>query len=72
MKRHILILLLAVIGCSATERDLPMVRSDDPVWQLNPDRWEASVNDLTLPPGEGAPHPLAAPVWLRSDKVAVP
>jgi hypothetical protein len=72
MRRHAFILVLAVLGCSDHGRELPMVRADDPLWQLNPDRWDASVNDLTVPPGEGTPRSLPAAVRLRPEQVAAP
>ena len=64
-----LIALLGMAGCASHNKELPTVKSDDPVFQLNPDRWTATANDLTVPPGDGAPHPLPRPVSTRSDEV---
>lgn len=45
--------LCALAGCAAAGP--PMVSSADPVWQLNPGRWQATENDLRVPPGDGVP-----------------
>lgn len=45
--------LCALAGCAASGP--PMVSSSDPVWQLNPGRWQATANDLRVPPGDGVP-----------------
>ena len=65
-----ILLALSVAGCATKTIPLPEVAADDPVLQLNPDRWQASVNDLMVPPGDGSPHPLAAPVPVSSDRFA--
>jgi hypothetical protein len=66
--RKIALLLLTAAGLSACggppNHPLPMVASDAPVVPLNPDRWQATVNDLTQPPGDGTPHPLPSPANL--------
>jgi hypothetical protein len=64
-----LIGLLGIAACSSQNKPLPTVKSDDPVMQLNPDRWTATVNDLTVPPGDGAPRPLPPSVNTGSDQV---
>jgi hypothetical protein len=69
---HIAIVMAATLGLSACGNQtipLPEVKASDPVSQLNPDRWQATVNDLMLPPGDGAPHPLPAPVRTGSNEV---
>lgn len=44
-------LALGLSGCGASHyTPLPKVHADDPVRQLNPDRWHATVNDLMTPP----------------------
>jgi len=32
-----------------------MVNADDPIWQLNPDKWSTSQNALTTPPAPPQP-----------------
>jgi hypothetical protein len=39
----LLLLLLGLPACSGQHRDLPMVSSSDPVWQLNPEKWATNV-----------------------------
>jgi hypothetical protein len=56
------VLVLFLAGCGNRTVPLPTVKDDDPVAQLNPGRWQATVNDLTAPPGDGAPRRLPAPV----------
>jgi hypothetical protein len=63
------VLVLGLSGCGGHYIPIPEVKDSDPVSQLNPDRWSASVNDLTTPPGDGSPRPLPAPVPLGTDKV---
>ena len=47
----LLALLLALGGCGAShDTPLPKVHADDPVRQLNPAQWHATVNDLITPP----------------------
>lgn len=65
----VLIGLLGLAACSSQNKPLPMVKSDDQVFQLNPDRWTATVNDLTVPPGDGAPRALPRPVNTGSSAV---
>jgi hypothetical protein len=56
---------VTLAGCGGPQNHpLPMVKDSDPVMQLNPDRWTATVNDLTWPPGDGAPRALPAPVRI--------
>lgn len=60
MKVFILLAALcALAGCAASGP--PMVSSSDPVWQLNPGRWQATENDLRVPPDDGQPRPLPSP-----------
>lgn len=61
MKYAAIILMLALAACS-DGKELPMVHASDPVWQLNPGRWNATANDLTVPPEDGIPHLTPAPV----------
>jgi hypothetical protein len=61
-------LALGLAGCGGKYIPLPEVKDADPVAQLNPDRWRATANDLTTPAGDGASHPLPAPVPAASDK----
>jgi hypothetical protein len=49
-------LATAVAGCANKYEPLPMVNADDPIWQLNPDKWSTSENALTPPP---QPSPLS-------------
>lgn len=60
---------LGLSACGNQTIPLPEVKESDPVSQLNPDRWQANVNDLMVPPGDGAPHPLPAPVRTGSSEV---
>jgi hypothetical protein len=67
-----IILTLALCGvaaCSSQNQPLPTVKAGDPVFQLNTDRWTASVNDLMAPPGTGEPRTLPAPVPTGSSEV---
>ncbi len=52
MKRFAVALLLVIglAGCANKTIPLPEVDADDPVTQLNPDRWQATINDLITPP----------------------
>ena len=61
MKRTFIVLaaLLGLSACGTQNKELPMVHSDDPVLQLNPDRWQADSNDLITPPGDGTRHARA-------------
>lgn len=68
----VLIGLLAIAGCANQNKPLAMVKDDDPVVQLNPDKWTATVNDLMTPPGDGTPHPLPAPVAVDPAMVHAP
>ena len=70
MRTAAILLALALAGCAGKTIPLPEVDADDPVVQLNPDRWQATVNDLMVPPGDGSPRPPAAPVPLSSERVA--
>jgi hypothetical protein len=57
MSRLILLVVLAVLtGCGMNHYvPLPAVHAGDPVQQLNPGRWTATVNDLiTLPEADAA------------------
>jgi hypothetical protein len=45
-----LILLVAVTACGNVHHELPQTSASDPVWALNPGKWAANSNDLTLPP----------------------
>ncbi|MGD0109040.1 MAG: hypothetical protein ABSC06_34155 [Rhodopila sp.] len=65
-----ILLALSLAGCAGKTIPLPEVGPDDPVVQLNPDRWEATVNDLIVLPGDGSPRPLAAPVPDSSERFA--
>jgi hypothetical protein len=58
--------LCGVAACSNQYQPLPMVKSGDPVFQLNQDRWTATANDLMAPPGDGAPRTLAQPIPTRA------
>lgn len=60
---------LGLTACGNVTIPLPEVKASDPVSQLNPDRWQATVNDLITPPGDGTPHPLALPVSTGSNMV---
>ena len=62
LRLGLLALILFVAACGNKTIPLPEIHADDPVLQLNPDRWHADVNDLMIPPGNGEPHPLPAPV----------
>jgi hypothetical protein len=44
-----------VAGCANKYEPLPMVNADDPIWQLNPDKWSTSQNALTTPPAPPQP-----------------
>ena len=70
MRTTAILLALSLAGCAGKTIPLPEVDADDPVVQLNPDRWQATVNDLMVPPGDGSPHPQAAPVAVGSDGFA--
>jgi hypothetical protein len=59
-KSVILFLILSLGACSSQYQKLPMVNEDDPVVRLNPDRWQATVNDLMTPPASGV-HPVSGP-----------
>jgi len=63
------VLALLLAGCGNKTVPLPAVKDDDPVAQLNPGRWQATVNDLTAPPGDGAPRRLPAPVPVSHEAV---
>lgn len=41
---------LALAGCAADPHSLRTTSSDDPVWQLNPGKWVATMNDLVPVP----------------------
>jgi hypothetical protein len=69
MKTLLILAALCLSACSTQNKPLAMVRDDDPVMQLNPDRWTATANDLMVPPGDGAPRPLPAPVDTGATKV---
>lgn len=60
------IILVAVLACAACadSHALPETASSDPVWQLNPDKWSAGVNDLTTPPD--VPAAAASPPAART------
>jgi len=62
MRTIAILLALSLAGCAGETIPLPEVGADDPVVPLNPDRWQATVNDLMVPPGDGSPHPLTAQV----------
>ena len=62
MRTTAILLALSLAGCAGKTIPLPEVDADDPVVQLNPDRWQATVNDLMVPPGDGSPHPLTSQV----------
>ena len=64
----VVLLAIGLAGCGGKYIPLPEVKDGDPVSQLNPDRWHATVNDLTTPAGDGASRPLPAPVSIVSDK----
>ena len=66
MRTTAIVLVLSLAGCAGKTIPLPEVGADDPVVQLNPDRWQATVNDLMVPPGDGSPHPLTAPAPVSS------
>ena len=66
MRTAAILLALALAGCAGKTIPLPEVSADDPVVPLNPDRWQATVNDLMVPPGDGSPHPLTAPAPVSS------
>lgn len=53
------IALVSLAACGGKFKELPMVKAGDPVFQLNPDRWTASTNDLTTPPGDGTSKPAS-------------
>jgi len=65
-----ILLALSLAGCASKTIPLPEVSADYPVMPLNPDRWQGTVNDLMVPPGDGSPHPQAAPVPVGSDRFA--
>jgi hypothetical protein len=57
MTRLALLLIAAVVaGCASQNTPLPMVKDSDPVVRLNADQCPETVNDLTHPPGDGAPQ----------------
>lgn len=58
--KFLLIIILSLAACTSHNKELPVVKSGDPVWQLNPNRWTFSGNDLITPPGDGAPHKVPA------------
>lgn len=64
-----LVLVLGLAGCGGHYIPVPQVKDDAPVSQLNPDRWNATVNDLMTPPEDGSSRPLPAPVYLGTNKV---
>jgi hypothetical protein len=68
LRTIVVLLALGLGGCGSKYIPLPEVKDSDPVAQLNPDRWRATVNDLTTPAGDGALRPLPAPVSVPSDK----
>lgn len=45
------LLALALCGCGGAK---PPPSCSGPVWALNPDRWQASPNDLVEPPRRAA------------------
>ena len=65
MRNVAFLLALGLAGCGSKYIPLPEVKDSDPVMQLNTDRWQAMVNDLTTPPGDGIAHPLAVPVPVK-------
>ena len=50
MRWTILAAALALSACGGRTHELTYVRASDPVWQINPDRWNATSNDLTAAP----------------------
>jgi hypothetical protein len=60
--RIALLLALGLAGCGNQYIPLPEVKDGDPISQLNVDRWQATVNDLIVPSGDGAPRQLPQPV----------
>ncbi len=69
IRTSLLAIVLGLSACASKTIPLPKVEPGDPVSQLNPDRWQATVNDLIVPPGDGTRQPLPAPVSTGSDKV---
>lgn len=60
MRSLVILGVLIAAGCTQNT-PLPMVEDNDPVVQMNPGKWSATVNDLTTPPGDGTPPVLPAP-----------
>lgn len=42
--------MLVLTACGGRSHELTYVKSSDPVWQVNPDKWTATSNDLTAAP----------------------
>lgn len=70
MKYAIILAMLALASCS-DGKELPMVRSSDPVWQLNPGRWHATANDLIAPPEDGTPQLTPTPVRATANEAGL-
>ena len=41
--------LAGLAACGNVRHELAHTRKSDPVWPLNPQRWDAGENDLTAP-----------------------
>lgn len=52
--RLVLCLLLLTTGC-AVKHEISYVAADAPSWNVNPDKWDATTNQLTTAPTPGAP-----------------
>lgn len=49
------VLLLLLAGCSAGNvRPLTYTSVDDPIWDINPEKWKPVGNTLTQPPTASA------------------
>jgi hypothetical protein len=62
MRPLILLALALCAGCSGVQHPLAHTSADDPVWRINPDRWQgenALTTAPTLPTGR-IPTPQAA------------
>jgi uncharacterized lipoprotein YajG len=59
--RLVLILGLGLLAGCTNNVPLAQVEDDDPVVQMNPTKWSATVNDLTTPPGDGTSPVLPTP-----------
>jgi hypothetical protein len=49
MRALLLLVLVLCAGCSVNQHPLAHTSADDPVWLINPDRWQGE-NALTTPP----------------------